>query len=238
MKVKGLLMSPPMATKSHNGEKTNTRREIFPQPIIDHNSGFVFDGNHKTSYKNDMHHPDWRIKFIEDHCPYGQPGDVLWVREEHYAFGVWKKIAFIKKDKRRTGFKFEEVTSDISVPGYPRYYYVNNLPENSFPQKGKSRNLGWHKRPSLFMPKKACRTFLEITDIKIERLYDISQDDIIKEGIIDNGKTNPKMGIRHENMQRMAFEELWCKINGVSSWNANPWVWVIEFKKTAKPEIF
>lgn len=84
--------------------------------------------------------------------------------------------------------------------------------------------------PSIFMPKKACRLFLEITDIKVERLQDINVDDAIKEGI----------DINYEDIKRKCnisiidkFQEYWDKINKKPEyqWNANPWVWVIEFKK-------
>lgn len=78
-------------------------------------------------------------------------------------------------------------------------------------------------KPSIFMPKDACRIFLKITDIKVERVQDISEEDAIKEGVeswcdaIDN------------------FKQLWQSINGEESWNSNPWCWCISFERTESP---
>lgn len=82
----------------------------------------------------------------------------------------------------------------------------------------------------LFMPRWASRITLEITDVRVQRLQDISGKDVLAEGV-DNGKSNPTMGERWENMQKMAFQELWGKINGTGSWNDNPWCWCISFKR-------
>jgi hypothetical protein len=79
-------------------------------------------------------------------------------------------------------------------------------------------------KPSIFMPKDACRIRLQITDIRIEKIQDISKEDVIAEGIdtkfLYEG-THPKW----------AYFSLWDKINGKGSCEQNPWVWVIEFKK-------
>lgn len=87
-------------------------------------------------------------------------------------------------------------------------------------------------KPSIFMPKAACRIFLEITSIRVERLQDISEQDAKAEG------TSPKEGIIFKRIERYdeAFERLWISINGLESWDSNPWVWVIEFKQTAKTQ--
>lgn len=88
-------------------------------------------------------------------------------------------------------------------------------------------------KPSLFMPKEAARIWLEIVDIKIERLHDIAEGDAVKEGINLN---NCSGDWKHTPVQE--FELLWEKINGIESWNENPFVWAISFKvlsKTGKP---
>lgn len=74
----------------------------------------------------------------------------------------------------------------------------------------------WKWNPPLFMPKEACRLFLEITDVRIERLQSISQEDAVYEGV----------------------ESLWSKINGYESWNKNPFVWVYSFKVVECPDGF
>ena len=88
------------------------------------------------------------------------------------------------------------------------------------------------------MPKEAARIFLKVTDVRVERLQDIDGQGIAREGV-DNGKSNPSMGVRWENMQRLAFEELWNstikkKDFDIYGWDANPWVWVIEFERIEK----
>jgi hypothetical protein len=75
------------------------------------------------------------------------------------------------------------------------------------------------------MPKAACRLFLKITNVRIERLQDISNADIRAEGAAEYGCTSHMLN----------WAELWISINGRESWNQNPWLWVIEFEKTQKP---
>ena len=121
---------------------------------------------------------------------------------------------------------------------------------------GENDYLRW--KPSLFMPKAACRIFLVITDIRVERLQHISKEDAKKEGIEftiadkekfrcratgmklyrdyerkDNSLTNyPCNGFENAIV---SFETLWQSINGKESWEANPWVWVIVFERIEKP---
>lgn len=83
--------------------------------------------------------------------------------------------------------------------------------------------------PSIFMPKAACRIFLEITDIRVERLRDISEEDAKAEGVY-------VAECCHAYYH--GFSLLWQKINGAESWDANPWVWAISFKRITKPENF
>lgn len=95
-------------------------------------------------------------------------------------------------------------------------------------------------RPSIHMPREAARLFLRVTGVRVERLKDIDGHGILKEGI-DNGKSNPAMGTRWENMQSMAFAELWNSTLKSADlplygWAANPSVWVIEFERISKDE--
>lgn len=76
-------------------------------------------------------------------------------------------------------------------------------------------------RPSIHMPRWASRIDLEVTGVRVERLQDISEADALAEGV------EPEM----PDECRMAFERLWESINGPGSWDANPWVWVVEFKR-------
>lgn len=82
----------------------------------------------------------------------------------------------------------------------------------------------------MFMPESAARHFINISAVRVERLQDITTSSIWAEGV-DNGKTNPKMGMRHDNMQRMVWQELWDSINKPPhQWYDKPFVWVYEFE--------
>lgn len=104
---------------------------------------------------------------------------------------------------------------------------------------------GW--KPSIHMPKEAARIFLEVTNVRVERLRDISEDDAIAEGveIIDYAESIFPV-FRKYNLKekkgtlypRLSFRTLWEKINGQDSWESNPWVWVYEFKVVEKPKDF
>lgn len=101
-------------------------------------------------------------------------------------------------------------------------------------------------KPNIFMPKAACRIFLEITNIRVERLNDISEQDAIAEGI-ERTDFNSFFNEYYKNylptgytdlLPKDSFKSLWQSINGKDSWEANQWVWVISFKRIEKPENF
>ena len=95
---------------------------------------------------------------------------------------------------------------------------------------------GWRWRPPIFMARSASRITLELTGVRVERVQDITTADVTVEGV-DNGNSNPAMGKRWENMQRMAFESLWDSLNAKRGhpWASNPWCWVLNFK-VIKPQ--
>ena len=150
---------------------------------------------------------------------YGKPGDVLWVRECFNYIHDGHSDKFI-----RYGYKADWVEGITSHP----------------------KNKGIWK-PSIHMPKKACRLFLRIKDIRVERLKDISEIDAIAEGIhavdkkggfilYENYRKNYRPSILRD--PNKSFFSLWESINGKESLELNPWVWVIEFEKIEKPENF
>lgn len=144
-------------------------------------------------------------------CPYGYVDDVLWVREK------WAPI--IDDTGKRIGF-YHSTDTDIYT--------------------GK-----W--KPSIHMPKEACRLFIKIKSIRVERLQDISEEDAKLEGVESwvNERLKSKPTIFKNYLQNedawfcskayTSFHTLWELINGKESWDANPWVWVIEFEKIKKP---
>lgn len=175
-------------------------------------------------------HVGWKYQFWDDtgrgyfdiKCPYGEPGDVLWVRERVYP-------RYVKGGYH--GFRMQ-------YPNEHPYRYYADDPEQS------TNGNGW--KPSIHMPKTACRIFLEVTDVCVERLQEISTADAIAEGI---EKLNtyvfpiyrnylpvpPSDGFQHAPS---SFKSLWYSINGAESWKSNPWVWVISFKRIDKPADF
>lgn len=214
MKIKPILFSTPMVRAILDGRKTQTRRVIKTQPIRNdcpiipsEEWGFVQRKQIQESPARYEIYQSWK-------CPYGQPGDVLWVRE------TWQP-------------------SSSGV-------YVHFKADWADEDAGK----GW--KPSIHMPKSAARIFLQITNVRVERLKDISDEDAKQEGIQEFTKDGVgfKYGLDGWNWSCMsgspfmcrnrefAFEELWKSINGEQSWDENPWVWVVEFKIIEKPKNF
>jgi len=166
-------------------------------------------------------------------CPYGKVGDVLWVREEHYRYGHWESVWGVKTATGREKWMFIAETEEVR--------YFDNPPAEF--RGGRHHKdpyaSAWHKRLARFMPYKACRLFLQITDIRVERLQDISEADAIAEGVIQN-----RDGSWHDYIEpkrlcqddaRASFISLWESINGPGSWKRNDWVWVVSFQPTEKP---
>lgn len=161
-------------------------------------------------------------------CPYGQVGDILWAKETFYAYGHWGTYTEKGKSKK----EFIDLTKDS---GYSYQYFADWQPKF----KVKFGQLGWHKRPSLFMPKEAARIFLRITDLTVERLQDITEEDAIAEGIefswskiFSECRYKDYMNIKSDWRSPISsFQSLWASINGIDSWDKNPWVWVIEFER-------
>jgi hypothetical protein len=180
-----------------DGSKTQTRRAIK-------NFGDMeFDGN-------DPHFGPYWEPYVaggatgEDarvRCPYGAPGDRLWVRE------TWAH------ERDGTGCPDDTgVLYRATDPGWD----------------DEGTGLRW--RPSIFMPRIASRILLEITDVRVERLQEISEDDARAEGIDLEGFRSHTEGIAGRE-HRIQFRTLWESIHGLNSWNANPWVWAITFRR-------
>jgi hypothetical protein len=150
-------------------------------------------------------------------CPYGKVGDVLWVREK------FTTLNCLSKNK----------VSHQTLLGWVREH-PNENPYIYFADKDVEHDLYMWK-PSIHMPKTAARIWLDITNIRVDRVQDISEEDAIAEGIEGaEGKMGYKYYIDktaatfHPNI---SFQSLWESINGEDSWNENPWVWVVEFKR-------
>lgn len=207
-----ILFSTPMVQAILEGRKSMTRREVKPELI---------------QSENCFHWNKWiNQQYSNPECsPYGKVGDILWVRET----SLW-----VMRDHAHDLLEGSKDNNQI--------VYKASVNEDWFNYAKEKYNYKW--KPSLFMPKDACRIFLKITNVRVERLADISPNDSIKEGIEVEG-SNPwyKDYIRNIDFYPFAnpwfsFRSLWISINGKDSWNANPWVWVIEFKRVEKPTNF
>jgi hypothetical protein len=89
-------------------------------------------------------------------------------------------------------------------------------------------SLKGHWKPSIFMPRTLCRITLEVVSVRVERLQDITEGDAVAEGCADSQMVE---GVPMWTSAVEAYAELWDKINGAGAWDANPWVWVVEFKR-------
>ena len=219
-KERPILFNGAMVRAILSGQKTVTRRLIKGNQI-------------PSRSKSDSPEHQW-IAVVQDHprwgfaafgateqecaaelamyggCPYGRRGDRLWVRE-----------TFI--DLRGTGV---EHRPDPDGP-LQRYVYAADCRPGSHSDEAR-KDFGLKYKPSIHMPRAACRILLEITDVRVERLQDITEKQALAEGI----GTQATESFRATGVERpagSAFRDLWASTGG--EWEANPWVWVVEFKR-------
>jgi hypothetical protein len=229
MNEKPILFSAPMVRAILAGDKTQTRRLVKPQPLDDfpHQGSIDFDGFLPFE---DL--AQWSAEAVgggafkteTQECPYGTVGDHLYVRETFYAYGRWETRYSAKK--KRDEWHFIDMTAECD-----RLYQYDT--EHITPAVGRGGvTPAWHKRPSLFMPRAASRILLEIAGVRVERLQDISQADAFAEGAMSwaQEQDTPIKDLNGGD-DRLAFMALWESINGADSWAANPWVWVVEFRR-------
>ncbi len=245
MKSTPILMNGPMVRATLDDSKTQTRRAFSGHMINLMNA--AADIGEVSRFMQEGFLDENDISYIESFCPYGQPGDRLWVRETFFAFGRWE-TRFSEK-KKRDEWHFVDMTFECDR----LYQYAADNPDLPL-AKGRSATPGWHKRPAIFMLRVASRITLEIVSVRIERLQDISETDAIAEGVEPNwcGDLStglngfggqgwvPKCGWRNYMEDEEgdpcypaadSYRSLWESINGAGSWDANPWVWVVEFKR-------
>lgn len=155
--------------------------------------------------------PTGELVPIPANCPYGKPGERLWVRES------WATDAQLNAIAPR----------DLSQ-GEPIEY----LADGAVRQTGCSMITQGKARPSIHMPRWVSRILLEITHVRVERLQDISNEQAIAEGVKSAEQDIDPDGNDYSPYE--LFDGLWTMINGMDSWNANPWVWVVEFKRVTQ----
>lgn len=201
MKERPMIFNAEMVRAILDGRKTQTRRIVSDRHLnlIDVGSqiGECYPLECGIDHENSQ-------SYYREHCPFGKPGDRIWVRE------TWAR------------YNVDQDSHDMA--------YRATTPED-WPEEGR-----W--RPSIHMPRWASRITLEITGVGVQRLHSISPNDASREGLIKLPATGRYClnqgdqyfgGASHD--AREVFSWLWESIYGAESWQANPWVWVIEFKR-------
>ena len=200
MAIKPILFNTPMVRAILNGRKSCTRRLVKPEP-----QGY-FEVNEEPLYIYDADGNQGKI------TPPYQPGDILYVRE------TWQYL-------------YELDGNEQIIEGTGKYYYAatDTIPFDTYVDASgvTHERVPWH--PSIHMPKEAARIWLKVTDVRVERLQDMTDDDAEAEGCFDY--TSIALG----------FPDVWDSTIKKSDldrygWDANPWVWVIEFERCEKPE--
>lgn len=213
--VKALLDNRKTMTRRTKGlEKVNIDPDIWE--VMPHNGKFIFDCQTYSDIKSITCKPNYQV------------GDHIYVKESYYAYGYWKIDGKTKTGKEK--LRFIDCTSKC----FYKYKFYPDEPETIEFDRSQE---GWFKRNSLFMPKKAARIWLECTGVRCERLQDITEADAIDEGVEYLGVN--KLFKWKDYLSKSggwigaitSFTTLWQKINGLSSWDHNPWVFVYSFKK-------
>lgn len=214
-----ILFSGPMVRALLDGRKTQTRRIVKPQPSADAvDAGVTMSGNPAANgvwcwldAKDLMDASQVGETF---RCPYGVPGDRLWVKE---TWGL--------NDCLYGGSQPIPKARPIDLPADALVFYATE-------DDAEIRNeLRW--RPSIHMPRWASRLTLDITEVRVERLHEISAADSLAEGVqcptCEALQASACNG-RGCFASIAAYRDLWNHINGPDNWAANPWVWVVTFE--------
>ena len=210
MAIKPILFNTDMVRAILDGRKTCTRRVVKPQWEECPHCKYVHNEYIYDKLAGNVYCARCGYPLVpERKAPY-QPGDILYVRETWY--------------KRLEGYMYRADYSDTE----------------KFYRNGKEIKMKWHT--SIHMPKEAARIWLKVTDVRVERLQDITEDGAKAEGA--NWKNGKNVGWE-EKMRRTAverFAEIWESTikkadKHIHGWNANPWVWVIEFERCENQEV-
>lgn len=237
MKCRPIPFTGPMVRATLNNRKVHTRRVVKPQPVFRDDASPP-----RWNWKRSLHHTiEWVSHFwpvgMVDYCPYGIPGDHLWLKE------TWQEVFY---DDIPSGRPLGPQGSMGSMTMRDRRSNAIYKADGSFPDHPEYGKLLW--RPSIFMPRWASRIMLLVKAVRVERLQDITEADAIAEGAYMQGKvgddptadnwTMTGEGWRYASA-REAFAHFWDSLGNRRSgftWADNPWVWVIEFEKLPAPD--
>jgi hypothetical protein len=234
MKERGMIFNGEMVRAILDGRKTQTRRPIkwkqtrFTE-IGEREDGSKWPWSEDAEHACDFWHP----------CPFGAVGDRIWVRE------TWQAI----HDYCDENGHVDERRYARSIPRHRGNYWHPVYEEACGNESREDREFPW--RPSIHMPRWASRILLEITDVRVERLNTISEEDAQREGVHTEVWDQTVVArnyvasdeffqfwsddmphyVEMNQLYRSSFRSLWDSIYGEESWKANGWVWVIEFRR-------
>lgn len=227
MTERGMIFNAEMVRAILDDRKTQTRRPIkwkqtrFTE-IGEREDGSKWPWSEDAEHACDFWHP----------CPFGAVGDRIWVREAY-------RFPASLDDVSPTGVGEMAVATGYRKPWAPTFYEFTGTFSDGwkgFETPPKVSNAG-KLRPSIHMPRWASRILLEITDVRVERLNAISEEDATAEGVPPAGSLLPDYPGTFLTPKgdfataKVAFQRLWESIYGEESWKANGWVWVISFKR-------
>ena len=212
MKERPIIFNADMIRAILDGRKTQTRRVMKVQPELNGNFYEIYGSAWSKGIKSV---PAVHGHSLASNCPFGAVGDRLWVRE---TFRVHSRATYVAT-------LVYKASERQSWPQPPHRVPIAKCTKPAVVDK-------W--TPSIHMPLWASRITLEITGVRVERLNSISQEDAQAEGMELTGwrptYSDPDSGGEYQTPYDN-FAELWESIYGDDSWQANPWVWVIEFKR-------
>ena len=215
MKERPIIFSAPMVRAILDGTKTQTRRVVKLKPwqqIEERDDGAPWP----WMYDDDRAGDHWLP------CPYGQAGDRLWVREEWGCHWMYDDVPACECRSKHPGDNYWYRADPPGTPG------THGCPFDGYMNK-------W--RRAIHMPRFASRITLGITSVRVERLQDISEADAAAEGVTPkwepgcSGRLMEALGGFSFRPAASAYADLWESLHGPGSWDANPWVWVIEFRR-------
>lgn len=215
MRERPIIFNADMVRAVLDGRKTQTRRIMTPQPADDIQL-HEFPNKLLLGWLSSLKHKHG--SFTAHIFPFGQPGDRLWVRE------TWSVVSHaFDDDGLMIDYVPDRPAKAVHEQPFGRGYYSGHAiyaADGGFTWGDDDGCVDGRScwKPSIHMPRWASRITLEITGVRVERLQDISAEDAAAEGLTGRAKM-PDFGV------------LWSSIYGDESWHANPWVWVIEFKR-------
>lgn len=220
MQERGMIFNGEMVRAILDGRKTQTRRPV-KFPVHDKNLGCELSGNELSGELSAGNYLN---------SAFGKPGDRIWVREAY-------RFPASLDDVSPTGVGEMAVATGYRKPWAPTFYEFTGTFSDGwkgFETPPKVSDAG-KLRPSIHMPRWASRILLEITNVRVERLNSIHDVDAMREGIQNLTTCSHSdfgiPGVVNAQHPVRAFQLLWESIYGADSWRANPWVWVIEFKR-------